>query len=800
MGSKAGSGTQGYMYSLGIFMGICRGAVNEIVEIRAGDLTAWFGSVMTNATFGIDAPWLFGGPLKEGGIVGEVQAYFGGDTQVLSDDLKASLNGSGLVATVPIDSGTDSNGLPIPDPSPVTSAPTPGGIVNDGTDPLIIPIGTGLVPAYRGVTTLYYNGQITANTPYLKTWKIRTRRYTAGWDGGPWYPEKCPVPMVSGQQGTGPDIIAMNGAHIVYECATNSMWGRGMDRALIDDFAFRVAADRLFIEGFGICLRWSRQNTVSEFMQQIVDHIGAAFYIDRTTGLFVLKLIRDDYDATTLPVFDKNSGLLEITDDTAGSQDTSANEIIVQYHDPIRDQDRETRAQNLASLQSIGTIISNTVSYPGIPTPDLASRVALRDLKVQANSLKRYTVKLDRSGWRLEPASVFRVHDLSRNIDNIVLRVVKVEDSNHGGGDGTITLTCLQDVFGMPDTGFVGVQQTLWQPPNNVPVVPSRRLLYEATYRDLVRSLSVANLAAVDNSSGAIVSVASKPSATSAMYRLLTKTGTEAFVDHTLGPWSPSARFHAAVGVYDTTLTLDRGSNLAQLTCPCALFVGGEIMGLTALNLTTGVATVLRGCADTIPVAHAVDAFVFFPDFEPVTDGREYLDTEVVSAKILTVTTTTTLDESVAPTDTVTINRRHFRPYPPGKLKVDGVRFGEITPTGEPPGDRVLTWAHRDRLTQLDVLTDHGTGDVGPEAGTTYVVRIYHGTTNTLLRTTSGITAATWTYTTVMQAADSAPHKVRAEVNSVRDGLTSFQIYSFFMYLAEAGFGFGWDYSWGVRP
>lgn len=67
---KASKVTVGYKYYMGIFMGLFRGPINEITEIRVGDRTAWQGSLTDNAVVNINAPELFGGTKSEGGIDG----------------------------------------------------------------------------------------------------------------------------------------------------------------------------------------------------------------------------------------------------------------------------------------------------------------------------------------------------------------------------------------------------------------------------------------------------------------------------------------------------------------------------------------------------------------------------------------------------------------------------------------------------------------------------------------------------------------------------------------------------------
>jgi hypothetical protein len=92
----------------------------------------------------------------------------------------------------------------------------------------------------------------------------------------------------------------MNPAHIIRECLTDKEWGMGYSEADIDDASFIAAADTLFDEQMGISILWQRENTIEAFVQDIIRHIDAALYVDRRTGKFVLKLIRDDYDPNAL--------------------------------------------------------------------------------------------------------------------------------------------------------------------------------------------------------------------------------------------------------------------------------------------------------------------------------------------------------------------------------------------------------------------------------------------------------------------------------------------------------------------
>ena len=87
------------------------------------------------------------------------------------------------------------------------------------------------------------------------------------------------------------DYSDMNPAHIIRECLTDTNWGMGYPESDIDDVSFTAAADKLYSESMGISMLWSQQTSIEDFVEEIIRHIDAALYVDRTTGKFVLKPI-----------------------------------------------------------------------------------------------------------------------------------------------------------------------------------------------------------------------------------------------------------------------------------------------------------------------------------------------------------------------------------------------------------------------------------------------------------------------------------------------------------------------------
>lgn len=141
--------TVGYRYFMGLHFGICYGPVDSIRRLIVGDRDAFSGNITSNSTVPINEPNLFGGDQREGGIVGDLQVLMGGPTQTLTGKILSAL-------------------------------------------------GAG-APAFRRVLSLFYDGQIGSNNPYVKPFAFKITRILQGWQGGTaWYPEKASIGSAGG--------------------------------------------------------------------------------------------------------------------------------------------------------------------------------------------------------------------------------------------------------------------------------------------------------------------------------------------------------------------------------------------------------------------------------------------------------------------------------------------------------------------------------------------------------------------------------------------------------------------------
>lgn len=747
MGGKSSSVTVGYWYSMGIHMGIGRGPIDELCEVRVGDRTAWSGltdftsPITSSGSLYINAPNLFGGEKQEGGIQGTMDIMMGEKTQGINSRLAAMLG--------------------------------------------------GLVPAFRGITTFFFDGRICALNPYPKPWKFRIRRSQKGWDGDVWYPEKIDIWLCG-------SIKAMNAAHIIYECATNRSWGRGLPRTRIDDASFRAAADRLYAECMGLCVRWNRTDDLQTFVQNIIDHIGGSLYIDRGTGLLTLKLLRDDYDHSALPVFDYNSGLLEIQEDANATADNLINEVILTYHDQITDEDRQVRIHNIASIQSQGAIYSHSVTYQGISCPDLALRVAQRDLRASGLSLKKFKIVCDRRAWKIAPGGVFKVTALERGLSEIILRAGRIEDSTDG--TGRITIQAVEDVFGLPDTAYVEIQPSNYTIPDPTPHVITNHRLLEVTYRDTRRAMSNADFNARTPNTANVMLIAARPNSGAMDFVPATHTGTADYATYGFTPFAPFG-YADEVLRNDSFMILkqlpDFSTAMTELARGGAGYLGDEIVNVTGIldsDATLGWIKVgiTRGCVDTVPAKHPHGEKFYLYERANGSDRKDYVLSDVVYGKHLTRTQVQLLSLTDAEEDTLTIADRFDKPYPPGKVQIGGIDAGSIELVS---GDIVITWAHRNRITQADQLIDTQASSITPETGTTYTVNIRKASDNSLIRGFTGITGTTQTYTDADAVTDGYEANIIVEIFAVRDGLNSWQSHEIpLRHYAAGATGYGWNY------
>lgn len=552
-------------------------------------------------------------------------------------------------------------------------------------------------------------------------------------------------------------LVCINPAHAIYYLRTQAHLGNA-PTASIHDSSFSAGADRLFAEGFGICVRIDPDKESPEDVEdRICKLIGGSVRWDMETGQLRLDLARGDYVLDDLPIIGDDD-IIEFKKQPT-TLESAVNSVSVKYFDPMRKESIITPAVDANALIDEFGLNHAVLDFPEIPTADLAARVAQRELLNYITPKQVFDLVCKPSVYALRPNQYFRLQAPRRGIADMVCIV----GSRQGGTlkSGAITLQASQDIYTMPDYSTVEVEPGVDTSPPATPSPIVDQIAFEAPYSDVCRVLSRADLAVLPPEIGYLAAVAADP-AISRDYSMEVDAGA-GYVHQADGDWCPTLTINEAANRFATDFTFGNGKLLSSIEVGAAGVWGNEWVKVTAFDINAGTISLGRGCADTVPDRHDADERIFFYADSAASDTTEYTDGETVSVKLLTNTYSQQLPLASAAPMAIEFNQRQVRPYPPAKFRINTLQepsylFGLLT----------VEWVHRDRVGQADQLVDNEAATIGPEAGTTYTMRTYLD--DVLDDTQTGISGNSATVT------PSGDGMVRIEVESERDGITSWQM------------------------
>jgi hypothetical protein len=578
--------------------------------------------------------------------------------------------------------------------------------------------------------------------------------------------------------------LGMNPVHILIQALTDPDWGMGYPRELIDEESFEAAANTLYSEGFGMAIKWVNQSSVKAFTQIIADHASMNYGQSRTTGKFEIQMLRQDYNIDDLPVFTKKD--CRVVKYQRPAMTDTVNEIIVEYVDVATGKEASTAPlQNLANIMAQGRIVSQKLSFAGLPTNSLATRVAQRELQSRSSPVWKMTLEMHRGkATRLKSGKPFVLDMLDTPLGiRVVLRAVEI---NHGTTvDAMITADCIEDVFGMPETSYVGEPTEPPEPPDTTPQ-PAVGAVFEVPYRELLQNLGAAAVATLPLDAGFVGGMAMRPGGVPLNFSLYTRIPPGDYTEAGQGDFTPVATISEEIPKQEaiTVLAYSASSSLDQVEIGDAAWLGtgrdAELVRIDAIDTAAGTITIGRGCADTLPMAWPANTRLWaFDDFS-TGDPEQYIAGETVNAKVVTNATGGQQDIATAPPFSVTMDSRAARPYPAQQLRLNG----QATPD-EVAGVVTLTWVHRDRIVQADTLIDASASSIGPEVGVTYDVEIRRIPSGILVASQTAVDGGTCAFPA--SSFDGSGLMV-ATVWSVRDGLRSYMAPGIqFSYLAPQG-------------
>jgi hypothetical protein len=755
MGGSSKKQTVGYRYRMGLHLVLCQGPVDAVQEIQMGDRTAWgdadrapLSSGHGLSSLSINKPTLFGGDEREGGVVGTIDVLSGHAGQGRNDYLMSRLGSS--------------------------------------------------IPAFRGVLSLVARKILfAANNPYIKPWAVRVRRFKAGWFDAPWMEWNAEVRTWDEIEAR--EIsVGMNPAHILVQCLTDPHWGMGYPQSSIG-WSFWNAAWALSSEGFGLNLIWTRQQPIESFIGQVLDHIGGILYTDPEQGTFELKLLRDDYWIDSLPQLGPDE-IVRIERFERAQWGELPNELTVVYTDWQTGGDATVTVENLAAIQLQGGVINQRRDYPGVNYGPLAARLALRDLRALGSPLARMSLTVARDTLERAPlpGDVFLLNWPRLGIERMVVRVTGIDTCTLSAAEWRID--AMEDVFGMSNT-VLSPPPPQVEAPTLSPLPPALVLAVEVPYWELARRLSRADLAYLTDTDTYLGALAAAGGTGQLNWQLATgaSSGDLAAVvgeDYapllTLDVALPASEVDA-IGVPVTAISqperLSVGDYVYLVDASGAIAEAVAVLAFDAANATIDLA---RGVLDTTPQAHPAGTRLIGVGDWLASEGTERAPGESVFVGAIPRTSTDQGDPVLAANgQPVVLAGRQALPYSPGRIRLNGQTEPAVV-----AGDLAVTWAHRDRTQQTAYLVQQDEGDIGPELGVTYTVRI-RNRNGVLAHTETGLLGSAYIWTAAVAALDAGAlgDRITMEISAERDGLSSWQPQVRVM--DRAGYGLRWGQYWG---
>lgn len=575
--------------------------------------------------------------------------------------------------------------------------------------------------------------------------------------------------------------IDMNPAHIIREGLTDPDFGLEYGALDTDEDSFLQAAQTLYDERMGISILWNRQETMENFIGEMQRHIDAAVYVDKSTGLWNIKLIRDDYERDLLPRLNE-SNIVSISN----FKYTALGELVTSVSATFRDarigRKSTVTLQNIALEQYQGARINHSVDYPGFTSSVLMGRVVGRDLKALSREQISCDIVTTRDAFGLNPGSAFILDWPEYGVYDQVMRVDEIDFGSIL--DASIKIRCTSDVFDTPATAFVSPPSVDYVPPTQsalpIPVWDAD----EMTYFDLVQQLgesSTESLLSTEPDAGFLAVSAAAPGsgALNAQYYVDAGAGYELSGSVY---FSPVAQLSDSIDQIDDEFEITNGRALDNVTPGTYAKINDELVCVQSLvtvgDITT--MTVKRGVLDTAVRTHLPGAFILFNDAFIATSSTEYVANDSVDVKVTSVSGAGESPLDAAVSQNVVFGSRAIRPYPPGNVEFfnDGewVYFPTLIVVVVP----FMRWVGRNRLQQT-AAPDIGFQDphIEPEPGTTYTVRFLSG--SVVVFEVTGITVNFF---------DPTPEQIALlqgeiiwELFAVRDGYESFQPQSGTVYL-----------------
>lgn len=582
---------------------------------------------------------------------------------------------------------------------------------------------------------------------------------------------------------------------VIYDILTNNQYGLGLPTSLIDEDSFKAAAITSASEKIGISVIIQQNQTVNNFILEMLRYVDGVLYTRVTDGKVYVKLIRNDYIIDDLTLLnDSNISNCEITrnswQDTFNTVKVNYNRFVLYRGDNAQFfyTNAIAQAQDLANYQSRGgEIVSTTIDYLACTDPDEANLLAERALRMLSYPFSKISIECNRTAWNLNPGDAFKLTWPPLGIVNMVCRVVNI---NYGNLlNGRITIEATEDVFNVNQTTYISPQTSDWVNP-----VEDLQIITEQKLVEMPLELTNPGQFLTDGGvwSGGngerryLMSLAGRSSAQELGYDVQSDTtgGTSFLLTNIVNIYTPYGKLYGEYG-RNVDMTLDTVGfyikNTVDVQNVKSISAGQELTTFINLALIDDeiisfrtitqqidgsflISNVVRGIFDTIPQHHNNNSTIYFISYGfGKVQSNEYLrifsgSTELfpnINVKLLPFNSKQKFPIASATAINKTLGLRAWAPYPPGHVMVNSISFPYATMGNK----ATIIYRKRDRILQNNqqLIVAQSAGDIEETSTKTYEnnyygLKIYIG--GILIRTIDMTSIESFDYTISDRYAD----------------------------------------------
>lgn len=727
MGLKKGK--QKYIeYYMSMDLAFCQGPVDGLIQVYINEKKIFEDDehMFVPGDYSIDKPELYGGDDREGGFIGTMNYSAGTWDQLLPQAMCDRIGGT-----------------------------------------------SDLLFAYRGIMHLMFHGNensdrpgavIAMNNPRVPSIWARPRRMSTALQSN------HPYIMAAG------GVACCNPAEVIYELVTNPIWGMGGDPDMLDVDGFRAVASTLFDEGLGIADLWESQDKIEDYIADILAHIDGLYFFDPFVGKAKLKLVRNDYDPNTLPVYGPDE--VKLTKFRRKLWGETVNEITVQYTDGLTEEQSSVTFNDPTNIEmQDGAIVTETRNYHMFRDADQASKAALRELQSSTLPLASVEFFVNRQRWDKLPGDVIKFRWPAYDIETVILRVLDVDWGTPDKSE--IKVTLIEDVWGFTLASYVTPPATEWEDPRQEPnaerydnvaawfFAPPLSLLQQDFGNEdfdfssmepypqiMVGAVVTPNKDATDDEGNPL------PDQADFQNFNLYADGVDTVGNPTwnlIGPKTTTGMATIPLGVEQESFsrvqfTAKHGGDSPEVGRYAIITNKArnredwrhEFVQFTEKHAANDW-TIKRGIFDTVPRRWEVDAEIFF--IGESWDGYDMVSALAFNLERYKIQPRTSLglrDLDLCPVRTTKHPNRPYLPYRPANVKLELTKFknewgrfgedetqgrwGNPPPTTYEPREKwmlTVSWANRNRLLEDSVVRSWDDGTMPPEAGQTTSIIVF---------------------------------------------------------------------------